>query len=198
MNVFVDLFSGLGGAAQAFDEHYEWMTIKIDANPELVPLNRGLIIHDIEDIPGTIEIIQTMMDASIEHIEKLVIWASPPCQQFSYANIYRDPTDFDLTLFDAAVQIINHFKPNHWFLENVQGAKETFTDELDRAPRQEIGSIVLWGDFPLLSIRNRDSFEHKKMNAKGSRSLRPNYRALIPEAVSQAVLDAVHRQTTLW
>lgn len=201
MKVFIDLFSGLGGAAQAFDNDPTWHTIKIDNNPDLIEHNRGMICHDIADVSGTVAIIKWTlshyypMDELGDH--KLVVWASPPCQQFSYANANRDEDNFDLTLLDAARQIIEALAPNYWIIENVHGAKETFTDELDAAPTQEIGSVVLWGKFPLIPIRTRDTFVHRKMNAKGSRALRPNYRALIPYAISEGLRDALDCQTTL-
>ena len=49
MKVFIDLFSGLGGASAAFDGDRFWHTIKIDNNPELVPLNRGLKLMDLAE-----------------------------------------------------------------------------------------------------------------------------------------------------
>lgn len=201
MKIFIDLFSGLGGAAQAFDDDPTWHTIKIDNNRDLIDHNRGLMILDIADVEGTLAMITAVLDGfrSIRkcEIEKLVVWASPPCQQFSYANANRNEDDFDLTLLDATRQIIDALAPNHWVIENVHGAKETFTDELDAAPTQEIGSVVLWGKFPLIPIRTRDTFAHRKMNAKGSRALRPNYRALIPYAISEGLRDALDRQTLL-
>lgn len=197
MKVFIDLFSGLGGASQAFDAEADWMTIKIDSNPALIEHNRHLIIHDLEDVPGAIDIIRIMMDGSQENIEKVVIWASPPCQQFSFANASRDPNNFDLTLLDSSIAIIEYFNPDCWIIENVHGAKETFTEEIKTAPNQEIGSIVLWGKFPHIPIRTRDSFEHRKLDAKGSRALRPNYRALIPYAISEGLRDSLDKQTDL-
>lgn len=154
-------------------------------------------MQNIGDVEGTIHIIQAIIDGYRIPIQKIVIWASPPCQQFSFANRNRNPEEFDLTLLDAAHSIINHFVPDHWVIENVHGAKETFTDELDRAPTQEIGSIVLWGEFPLIPIRTRDSFEHRKLDAKGSRALRPNYRALIPYGISEGLRDALDLQRDL-
>lgn len=200
MKVFIDLFSGLGGASAAFDADPTWHTIKIDNNAELIEHNRNLIVHDIADVPGTLAIIRAILDSWDSLVcmsPKLIVWASPPCQQFSFANANRNEDQFDLTLLDATRQIIEELNPDHWVIENVHGAKETFTDELSAAPTQEIGSVVLWGNFPLIPIRTRDSFSHKKLDAKGSRSLRPNYRALIPYAISEGLRDSIDKQTTL-
>ena len=102
MKVFIDLFSGLGGASAAFDEDPSWQTIKIDNNPELVPLNRGLKLMDLENVDWTIHALTLMLESiADEHgIEKVVLWMSPPCNQFSYANANR-PEEPDLTLLDT-------------------------------------------------------------------------------------------------
>lgn len=195
MKVFVDLFSGLGGASRAFDEAEDWCTLKIDIKEELVEHNRGLILLDISRVDEVVRIIRAYLDNLAP--TKLVIWASPPCEQFSYANAARDPDDFDMTLFDAAMDIIKTLEPDHWILENVAGAAQVFSEELGQQPTQKIGSVYLWGHFPLIPIAERDAYEHKKMSAKGSRVLRPNYRALIPYAISKGLRDALDKQTAL-
>lgn len=198
MKLFVDLFSGLGGASHAFDLSPEWHTLKIDNNPELLDYNRGLHLLDIVNTDTIIRMIDNTMR---EGYEKLVIWASPPCQQFSYANANRKLTqttdDFDMTLFDAALDIIEHFRPDHWIIENVLGAVPIVEDEYSMMPTQQIGSIVMWGNFPLIAIPSRDDWTHRKLDAKGSRTLRPNWRAKIPQAVSFGLLDSLTRQRTL-
>lgn len=195
MKVFVDLFSGLGGAARAFDESDEWCTLKFDIKEELLEHNRGLILLDISRVDEVVRIIQAYLDNLAP--TKLVIWASPPCEQFSFANAARNPDDFDMTLFDAAMEIIKTLEPDYWILENVRGARQVFSEELGQQPTQEIGSVILWGHFPLIPIEARDAYEHKKMSAKGSRVLRPNYRALIPYAISKGLRDALDKQTAL-
>jgi len=200
MKVFIDLFSGLGGASAAFDEDPSWQTIKIDNNPELVPLNRGLKLMDLENVDWTIHALTLMLESiADEHgIEKVVLWMSPPCNQFSYANANR-PEEPDLTLLDACRSYVHHFQyiADYFLIENVQGAIEIFNDELGRPPTQQIGPVVLWGHFPLIPIRTRDQWKHRKMEAKGSRTLRPNYRAIIPYPISEGLLDAIDHQQTL-
>ena len=210
MNVFIDLFSGLGGASVAFDYDPHWVTIKIDNKPELLEHNRSLIMQDIADVPSTIAIIEAVLDGYRErlnvHIDKIVIWASPPCEQFSWARADRHQAqtidDFDMTLLNAATQIIEHFSPDFWIIENVHGAIPIFAYPMDEGglgctPTQQIGSVILWGFFPLIAIEHRDTWHHAKMEAKGSRILRPNYRAMIPLAISKGLLDALTKQRTL-
>ena len=195
LKLFIDLFSGLGGAARAFDDAPDWCTLKIDVNPELSDHNRGLILLDIARTDEVIRIIRSYIDNLAP--TKVVIWASPPCEQFSFANASRDPDNFDLTLFDSAVDIIKTLDPDHWVLENVRGSRAVFSEELGQQPTQEIGSVILWGHFPLIPIAERDAYAHKKMIAKGSRTLRPNFRALIPYSISQGLRDAIDHQTSL-
>jgi len=194
------LFSGLGGASAAFDESPDWMTIKIDHKEELVPLNRGLKLMDLSDVATVCHALTLMLTRiADEHpIEKVVLWMSPPCNQFSYANAAR-PEQPDLTLLDACREYIRQFEHiiDYWVLENVHGAKPIFNEELDRSPTQEIGPVVLWGRFPLIPIRTRDEWKHRKMEAKGSRVLRPNYRAMIPYPISEGLRDAIDHQQTL-
>jgi len=201
VNVFIDLFSGLGGASAAFDRAPNWKTIKIDNNPILLEYNRGLHLMDLADVTTTIHAL-TLMLTKISHenqIGKVVLWMSPPCNEFSYANAAR-PDEPDLTLLDACRAYIHHFQymVDYWVIENVHGAKPIFNEELERSPTQEIGPVVLWGHFPLIPIRTRDEWKHRKMESKGSRALRPNMRAIIPLPISEGLLDAIEHQQTLF
>ena len=203
MKVFIDLFSGLGGAASAFDEDPSWHVIKIDNNPELLEHNRGLQIMDISDTQEVIRMLESQFQNGCHlNCDKLVIWASPPCQEFSWARADRmqgqTAEEFDMTLLESTRQIIEYFQPEIWIIENVHGAKPIFNEELELNPRQEIGSIVLWGEFPLIGIRTRDDWMHRKLEAKGSRTLRPNNRAIIPYAVSEGLKSAIDEQKTLF
>lgn len=167
-------------------------------------------MQDIADTSGTIAIIEAVLcglgSRLNVHIGKIVIWASPPCEQFSWANPNRTHDqkidDFDMTLLNAAKEIIAHFSPDFWVIENVHGAIPIFGSLISDGgigsrPTQQIGSVVLWGNIPQIAIEHRDSWTHRKMDAKGSRVLRPNYRAMIPLAISQGLLDALTKQRSL-
>jgi len=199
-NVFIDLFSGLGGASAAFDRAPNWHVIKIDNNPELLDHNRGMFLMDISKTDEVVYMIEAQLDQLLP-IDKLVIWASPPCNEFSWARADRlegqSSDDFDLTLLESTRQIIELFSPDYWIIENVQGAIPIFNDELEMTPTQEIGRTILWGDFPLIPIHDRANFRHRKLSAKGSRTLRPNFRAKIPWEISQGLLCAIECQRSL-
>jgi len=200
VNVFVDLCSSLGGAAQAFDESSRWRTIKIDVAEYLLPHHRGLIISDVCDIERTMSIINEMLN--VHGFERgrdmLVVWASPPCGQFSHVNAYRDPEDWDMSILEACLDIVDRLNPCHWVVENVRGAIEPFNDVMEQLPRQIIGNkVLLWGDFPSIAIHDRANFRHSKHMPKGGRLLRQHIRAVIPKEISQGLLSALECQTTL-
>jgi len=198
MKVFVDLCTSLGGASKAFDESPDWVTIKIDNAEYLLDHHQGMILQDITDVEGTLAIIERRLaELNFSHDDTLVVWASPPCQQFSYANANRYPENFDMTILDSCQEIIHRLDCNYWIIENVAGAEEAFTEEIGKRPTQTIGSILMWGEFPPIAIRSRDSFKHRKMESKGSRLLRPHMRSLIPEVVSQGLRDAIDHQKKL-
>ena len=199
MKVFIDLCTSLGGASKAFDDHPDWRTIKIDNAPYLLEHHRGMILQDITEVETTLSIInQILTDWGFDRArDTLVVWASPPCDQFSFANAARDPATFDFTVLNSCLDIIDKLPWDYWILENVHGAMEPFSEIMEHYPRQVIGPLVLWGHFPLISIEARDTWHHRKMEAKGSRLLRPHNRALVPEPVSQGLRSAIDHQTTL-
>ena len=197
MKVMIDLFAGLGGASQAFWDDPEWSVIRIDNNADLLEHTDGLIISDIADVERTLSIIHSLLNVHQNSIKKLVIWASPPCNQYSYASSQRDPNNFDNTLLEATLEIIDALKPNAWIIENVKGAIETFNDVIGLPWCQRIGGIFLWGQFPLLAFQDSKFRHHKKWTNKGTRALRPNLRALIPYSISKAYKDCIEYQTIL-
>ncbi|KAK3233973.1 hypothetical protein CYMTET_55753 [Cymbomonas tetramitiformis] len=104
------MFSGTGSVEKQFDKcfpHSQAVTVDHD------PLWRATHVNTIEDWdyrqypPGYFD----------------VIWASPPCTQYSQARTTGGPPD--LQSADECVQrtldIIEYFKPEHWFLENPEG-----------------------------------------------------------------------------
>ena len=205
MNIMIDLFAGLGGASQAFYDDPNWFVIRIDNNELLLEHTNGLIISDVTNVDRTMSIIERLIlnvheDYSRPNrtIDKVVVWASPPCNQYSFANgVNLNPHEYDNTCVEAALEIIDRLNPNAWIIENVKGAIETFDEIIGMKWTQSVGSIFLWGQFPILAFEHAKDRWHKKDLNHGSRALRPNVRALIPYAISKAYKDAVMCQTTL-
>tara|TARA_R100000951_G_C2642116_1_gene181303 strand:+ start:1455 stop:2102 length:648 start_codon:yes stop_codon:yes gene_type:complete len=208
MKVFIDLFCGLGGASQAFDEHPGWKTIKIDNNPDLIPHVHGMILADIHNTDNILGIVMGLLFPHKHEIEEVVIWASPPCTEFSLANPNR-PEEPDMTLLECVQTFIQNMTeifdfesvPVIWGVENVKGAVVYFDDQLERPWHQRIGPIYLWGTLPCIDFVDAHHREHKKTDkgawTRGVRALRPNLRAMVPYAVSRGLLDSLEHQTSL-
>lgn len=201
MKVFIDLYAGLGGGSEAFHQDPTWRVIRIDNNPDLLPYCHGLNLGDITDIPATLAIIKACMPAEVE---RLVVWASPPCLEFSMGynapgpTAQRDGQDFqpDMRCLEAALEIINALKPDEWFIENVRGAIVPFTATIGHQYRQQLGSFFLWGHFPQIALRSASMRNHTKPDARHN-PLRSNVRACVPFDYSQAIKAALDDQTSL-
>jgi len=196
MKLMLDLFSGLGGASEAFMDHDGWQVTRFENNPALGwVLNTKLI--DVE------KLIQVHPPGGLHGAFEL-IWASPPCREFSRGFAAPGPTaqregrDFepDMKLVEAAKRIIDELKPKYWVIENVIGAIPHF-EELLGNPRQIIGPFVLWGNFPFISMPVNYVHLKSENDTWSSDPLRANRKALIPFEVSQALLSALESQTLL-
>jgi len=201
MKVFVDLFAGLGGASEAFYNDPNWVVIRVDNNHDLVEHTRGLHIIDlVQNTEWFCQWLEMMLDEIGDGFSgdvQLVIWASPPCTEYSLANPNRPDTPNHECL-EAALHIIDALEPEHYIIENVKGAIKYF-DEITRTPyRQRVGPFYLWGNFPLLAFRDISDANHSKLLTTGSRALRPNMRALVPYAVSLALKNSFEHQRTLF
>lgn len=190
----LDLFSGLGGASQPFLDH-DWEVLRLENNPLLaeVPNTRicDIMVINFDDMPSP----QNPLE---------LIWASPPCLEFSNAFSAPKPTarregkefEADLSLMLKAKEIIDFAKPNYWVIENVVGAIKDFTPHLG-APRQIIGPFVLWGNFPYLIVP--DDFAHSKRlsDRHSANPLRVNFKALIPYPLADSLRRALEEQRSI-
>ncbi len=199
MKVFIDLFCGLGGASSAF-LGTDWKVIRIDNNRELLDQVKGMWLLDMMDPKNVLDVIRAHL-YDVE-VDRLVIWASPPCTQFSTQNPDRDPEDWDMSLLINTILLINelehHFNLTDWFVENVRGAIHPFNDELGQY-RQRIGPFFLWGNFVPVACLDESIHRHRKpFNKTNSRThLRSNIHAQIPYALSESVRESLDRQLSL-
>jgi len=197
MKTMVDMFSGLGGASESFFQSKDWVVWRYDNNPLL------------KDVPASIisdYMFQFVVNGH-EGKEINLLWASPPCTDFSggwaspkskHSRIKGKKEKYspDLTLLKKTIETIDIVKPKTWVIENVVGAIKYFEPLLGK-PTQIIGSVVLWGNFPLLSLP-ADFKELKKHKDKGSKNpLRSNYRAIIPFEISDELRKTLQYQKTL-
>lgn len=219
----LDLFSGLGGASEAFLQD-GWNVTRIENNPLLTDLE-STIEDDVLRMrdfllmltgQNTEDEFHSMWDtkqwdALCALHEQLpyydFIWASPPCREFS--NAYGAPGPVaqragepfipDMSLVLASLDIIQILQPRYWCIENVVGAIPHFLPYLGE-PRQIIGPFCLWGTYPYLTgLRD---LEHRKQDHDtwSDDPLRANKKAMIPFEVSRAFLEAIasQRQLTDW
>lgn len=197
---FLDLFSGLGGASEAFVQDLaNWTVLRIDNNPLLGGVPYTIIddIKNLEPNPAFIGIQWKGIDC---------IWASPPCRDFS--NGYSSPKSIhvrehgidsykpDMTLLTTALDIIETVKPKYWIIENVVGSIRYFKEYLGE-PRQIIGPYVLWGNFPFLELKEPLQTKASK-DVHSSNPLRSNYKAKVDFAISKALKDAIEKQSSIF
>ena len=174
--LMLDLFSGLGGASYAMKER-GWEVITVELNPDFKP--------DIcTDITGW----------SWSGPRPDLVWASPPCTEFSKASLpkswacNRTPPCPDVGLMLQAKRIIEECNPRYWVIENVRGAKPFFGPWLGK-PRKEVGSRILWGEFPI--------FDTPKVYGKwrlAPAKDRAARRSKIPPGISWALCLAIEQE----
>ena len=195
------MFSGLGGASEAFIRDCEWHVTRYDNN-ELLENVKNTIIT-----PFMFERCY-MTFSGFEDIE--LIWASPPCREFSTgfnspsSRSSRNEKGYEnfepnLELVLDSVKIIKHLNPKYWVIENVVGSIKHLRPILGE-PRQIIGSVVLWGNFPFLHMPI--GFQEKKSDKDvwSSDPLRANKKAKIPYEISMSLKITIEeqRQLTEW
>lgn len=194
MRVF-DLFSGLGGASEAFLKAGDEV-IRIENNPALSHIPET-ILFDINSKDFDNFIMSKSMN---KHFD--LVWASPPCLEFSMAYnapksvARREGIDFkpNMQLVLRAKEIIDYLQPTYWVIENVMGAQEFFNPILGK-PTQIINSFCLWGNFTRIVMP--PNYHHLKHDVGSQNPLRANYRALIPLEVSEQLRRSILEQKTL-
>ena len=174
--LMLDLFSGLGGASQAMKDR-GWHVVRVDNDPSLRP-----------------DIVADIREWSWDGLRPDLIWASPPCEEFSreFMPWRRTGEEPDLSLVLAAKHIIDECQPRFWVIENVKGAVRWLNSILG-PPRLVIGPYFLWGFFP--DIGDVDTSEFPRKERMSSRCRRE--RAKIPYSLSQAFALACETQRSL-
>lgn len=206
MNGFVDLFSGLMGASSGFLNRPDWEVLTVENNPLLHAHQREVrarasnVCHLHQDITqwhDTVDFINNWIEAC--YIDRLVVWASPPCYEFSNAYSAPRPTALregrewepSMECLEATLAIIHHLPVDVYVIENVAGAVKYFTPKLGEF-RQHIGPFFLWGNFPLIDIG--PNYKHTKPDKRHS-PIRANIRAEIPEKISHAFRECLEQPT---
>jgi len=195
MRYMIDLFAGLGGASESMIQDRGWDVCRIDNNPLLSGVER-MHIKNVGELVVHKDV--------FEHGEIDLIWASPPCREFSQAYGAPGPVakragiEFtpDLELVEIALELIEESKPKFWVIENVIGSIKHFA-KLGLKPRQIIGPFVLYGNFPLIHIQ--PGYKHKKSenDTWSTDPLRANRKALVPMEISRGLKEAIQDQQSI-
>lgn len=103
-------------------------------------------INDFENINYVTDILE--FDYSKVPFKPEMIWASPPCTHFSVTQIGRnwhynntpknEGSKLAIKLVAKTIEIIKHFNPKHWYIENPRG-KLRVLDVVKGLPR-----ITVW------------------------------------------------------
>jgi len=112
MNTWLDLCSGLGGASRAATE-LGWRVVTLDIDPGFKPS----LVADVRALP--------LRPFAID-----VLWASPPCQQFSRIGLpcfFPNEPEPDLSIAYAVRDAIEYLRPRIWVVENVLPARRWFS-----------------------------------------------------------------------
>jgi hypothetical protein len=180
--VMLDLFAGLGGASAAMRAR-GWRVITVDLRPELEPAE----VCDVRSFRwegGPVDL----------------LWASPPCVEFSKRGsrcFYPDAPEPSCELAAAALRLVMEIRPRFWLVENVRGALPYF-NALFGVPAVSAPPLFLWGRpppglaafLPKLGAykehasRRSEDPRAQRLNSNDRRAL---VRALVPYAVSEAV-----------
>ena len=203
MKHMLDLFSGLGGASEAMVQDDTWSVLRIENNPLLggVPYT---VIDDVKNLQP--QNYGHRFRAGRNKPKITLIWASPPCRQFSSG--YSSPKSIwcrehgiesyqpDMELLEAALRIIEIVKPKYWVIENVVGSIRYFEEYLGE-PRQIIGPYVLWGNFPILDCKPEMIMSKSSKDVHSSNPLRSNYKAKVDIHISRTLKETIDSQQSI-
>ena len=200
MPKMIDLFSGLGGASEAFVEA-GWQVLRIENNPLLAEVPHTRII-DIFDFRDWVQSALAEYPGAFDDIE--LIWASPPCYEFSLgfhapkASHSREhpnePYYPSMDMLEVAKDIIDMINPRYHIIENVRGACPHFLPIVGKY-RQQNEAYFLWGNFPSFCP---EPFPSKSEKDKRHSPLRANIRGKVPIQISQALLDSIVCQKSIY
>lgn len=166
----LDLFAGLGGASQAMTAR-GWEVVTVDNDPRF-----------------SCTITADLAGWSWGGRRPDLVWASPPCQEFSRTSMpwlrSKNPDPPSLALMIAAKRIIDECRPQWWVIENVRGASRWFRPILGPVVRQ-CGPFFLWGRFP-----SSFGYRHRAKKKESYSSTQRAERAKIPAALALALARA--------
>lgn len=205
MKTCLDLFAGLGGFSQAFEESDGWEVIEVEIDES----------HDPDICADVMELtVSDLPDAD-------VILASPPCTNFSpmaWSHEQQFTRDGDPLTQDAreSISLVYHtlglikaVNPEYWFMENPRGAlrwvigEPVATVDYCRYGHYTKKPTDLWGRHPPMDYLRCNHDSHTDENGvtdmeKGPSD--PSERAKVPYELSKEIFNSVegeHNQSTM-
>lgn len=197
----LDLFSGLGGASEAFVQN-GWEVLRLENNIVFTSRNSD------DYVPHTrhwdaLEDDYSLIDG---HGKVDFVWASPPCYEFSLAYgaprsvAAREGREWNpsMELLEKTIEVIDRVKPRFWAIENVVGASKYFQKYLGEH-RVKLGSAMIWGNFPIVGfVEIEKGWKKANDDSKARYSpIRSNLRAKMPLWMSEQMRVAVQYQMML-
>tara|TARA_Y100000004_G_scaffold40807_2_gene44229 strand:- start:629 stop:1738 length:1110 start_codon:yes stop_codon:yes gene_type:complete len=149
----VDLFCGVGGFSTGFVQAGIDVVIAVDYNEIALKaheVNHPNTEHLLLDLYDTYQV-----DFLIDKIKKSnidIIIGSPPCQQFSSANMKKD-VGKGLELVEVMLRIIEEVKPKYWLGENVKPSRTPIEEAF-----QVVGRVYNSADYGVPQKRERYFF----------------------------------------
>ena len=166
--LMLDLFAGMKGASAAMKER-GWTVITVDNNPSLNP-----------------DIVADISQYHYEGPTPDLIWASPPCTEFTKLTFpwLRESARPDTSLAMETKRIITETNPRYWVVENVRGSVPYFSPIFGRLQKKS-GNRYLWGNFPIFDCTPLYGKRHGWKSAA--------QRAKIPYSLSLSLCLSVER-----
>lgn len=150
-----------------------WTVVTVDINPSFEPN----IVADVRSWCWTGQ-------------RPDLIWASPPCDEFSrefmpWSKTGKPP---DLSVIEGCQRIIAEAHPRYWIIENTRGTVPYLGE-----PAVVFYPYYLWGFFPPLPD-GKHSFRHKELLSSTAKA----ERARIPYELSVLIATAVEAAIPLF
>ena len=136
----IDLFCGGGGASEGLRQAGIDVVLAVD-------LDKSALATHMANHPDTEHLladVTTLLRDDYSWPKADVLWASPPCQQFSTANSAKGDPEIGMVLVDAALDVVERARPSRgWCMENVPPVRDYLP--MHRVPKARILNAADYG-----------------------------------------------------